>query len=296
MFGQEFAVGRMVGEQEEASAFHLLAGFVVFAVALAGMFGLATLLESRIGKKRRASREGETPRSVAPASPLSPGWKCIFVVGLADAAIFLCWASPTSATIAEPGLTVRLPSLVGDYPGEELTMSTKERSVFDPGVELARRRYFSPGGGSIFATVVLSGTVKKTLHTPEKCLPDAGWSISHREIVPVTLDDGRRIEASLMHIFKEALLEDGRVIRLRALHLYWYHGSHGVTTPDYDMHNFISYRDAIFRDLNHRWCQVSFYTMLPPEVSGMEGMVGEMEAQEELIEFAGKASGAFVKE
>jgi hypothetical protein len=69
-----------------------------------------------------------------------------------------------------------------------------------------------------------------------------------------------------------------------------------VTTPDYDMHNFISYRDAIFRDLNHRWCQVSFYTMLPPEVSGMEGMVGEMEAQEELIEFAGKASGAFVKE
>jgi hypothetical protein len=175
-------------------------------------------------------------------------------------------------------------------------MSTKERSVFDPGVELARRRYFSPGGGSIFATVVLSGTVKKTLHTPEKCLPDAGWSISHREIVPVTLDDGRKIEASLMHIFKEALLDDGRVIRLRALHLYWYHGSHGVTTPDYDMHNFISYRDAIFRDLNHRWCQVSFYTMLPPEVSGMEGMVGEMEAQEELIEFAGKASGAFVKE
>jgi hypothetical protein len=99
-----------------------------------------------------------------------------------------------------------------------------------------------------------------------------------------------------MHIFREARLEDGRAVRIRALHLYWYHGSHGVTTPDYDMHNFISYRDAIFRDMNHRWCQVSFYTMLPPGMSGVDGMVGEMAGQEELIRFAGQVSSTFVKD
>jgi hypothetical protein len=217
-------------------------------------------------------------------------------MALAITTVLMCWAAPTSATIAEPGVSIALPSLVGDYPGEEMTMSTKERSVFDPGVALVRRRYFSPGGRSITATVVLSGTVKKTLHTPEACLPDAGWNIARREIVPVTLSDGRKIDASLMHIFREARLDDGRVVRVRALHLYWYHGSHGVTTPDYDMHNFISYRDAIFRDMNHRWCQVSFYTMLRPGISGVDGMMGEMEAQEELVRFAGQVSSTFVKE
>jgi exosortase len=297
MFGQDFAVGRMVGEQEESSAFHLLAGFLVFAVALAGMFGLTAFLESRMNKKRPASGDPERTGTVAAASGSSTGWKSTFALGLAGTAMFLCWASPTSATLASPGISLALPSLVGDFPSEEMTMTTKESSVFEPGVELIRRRYFSPGGRAIIATVVLSGTAKKTLHTPESCLPDAGWSIGRREVVTVTLADGRKIDASLMHIFREARLDDGSVIRLRALHLYWYHGSHGVTTPYYDMHNFITYRDAIFRDLNHRWCQVSFYTVLPPGATGVDGMEGEMEmaVKTELVRFAGQAGDALVK-
>ncbi|HSI64143.1 MAG TPA: hypothetical protein VLE43_13535, partial [Candidatus Saccharimonadia bacterium] len=123
-----------------------------------------------------------------------------------------------------------------------------------------------------------------------------GWKISRREVVPVTLADGRGIDASLLHVFYEARTDEGRIVRVRALHLYWYHGSHGVTTPDYDMHNFISYRDAIFRNLNHRWCQVSFYTMLPPGATGVDGMAGEMSAQEELVRFAGQVSSAIVKQ
>jgi hypothetical protein len=295
MFGQDFAVGRMMGEQEETSAFHLLAGYLVFAVALAGMFGLTAFLESRMKKKRPASRDPESAESVAATAVSSPGWKSSFALGLAAAAMFLCWASPTSATLEAPGIALRLPTLVGDYPGEEMAMTVKERSVFDPGVELIRSRYFSPDGRAIIATVVLSGTVKKTLHTPESCLPDAGWNIGRREIVTVTLADGRTIDASLMHIFREVRLDDGRVIRLRAFHLYWYHGSHGVTTPYYDMHNFVTYRDAIFRSLNHRWCQVSFYTVLPPGDSGVDGMEEELAVRDELIRFAGQASDAFVK-
>ena len=294
-FGQDFAVGRMVGDQEEASAFHMLAGFLVFAVALAGMFGLTSLLERRGGKKKKASIQPQA-QEVPTAAVTSPVWKSAFAMGLAIATVCFCWASPTSATLAEPGLAIALPPLIGDYPGEEMTMSSKERNVFDPGVELVRRSYFSPAGRSITATVVLSGTVKKTLHTPEACLPDVGWKISRREVVPVTLADGRGIDASLLHVFYEARTDEGRIVRVRALHLYWYHGSHGVTTPDYDMHNFISYRDAIFRNLNHRWCQVSFYTMLPPGATGVDGMAGEMSAQEELVRFAGQVSSAIVKQ
>jgi exosortase len=294
-FGQDFAVGKMVGNREETSAFHMLAGFLVFAVALAGMFGLVTWLESRDGKRRKSARlAGNQPIAVV-VSPASLSLKYATALLLASATIFLCWISPTAATLAQPGVELKLPALVGNYPSTEMTMSGKERSVFDPGVELVRRQYLTEDR-SILATVVLSGTVKKTLHTPEICLPDSGWNVARSEAVSVNLPNGKRIDASLMHIFREARATDGRIVRLRALHLYWYHGSHGVSTPGYDMHNFISYRDAILRGLNHRWCQVSFYTMLPVSVSGLENMDEEVAARDELIRFAGLLSGAIVKE
>jgi exosortase len=306
LFGQEFAVGQVMNKKLQTSTFHLAAGFVVFGVALAGMFALAAYFESRRQKRRRkpssmspakdaASHESPPAEAVAALSTSSPLAKSVFALAMAVTAISLCWASPTSATLADPGLSLALPSLVAGYPSEELSSTAKERGSFEPGVELNRRLYFTPSGRTINATVVLSGLVKKTLHTPDKCLPDSGWHIARRDVVPVALADGRKIDASLMHIFYDRHLPDGRIVRLRALHLYWYHGSHGVSTPDYDMHNVITYRDAIFRQLNHRWCQVSFYTMLPPSLDGIDGLQQETEAEEELVRFAGKFSDVIVR-
>ena len=296
LFGQEFAVGKQVEAEQVESAFHLLAGFLVFGVALAGMFGLTTVLERRRGKKRKRPSQQETLRDASVSLPDAPVLRSSVALAFGAAAIFLCWISPTTPTLAEPGLTLQLPSLVGEYPSEDLGMDDKERRVFDPGVELVRRRYFSPEGRSILATLVLSGPVKKTLHTPEVCLPDAGWNIAATEKVPVTLADGRIIEASLMHIFREVKAPSGEMVRLRALNLYWYHGSHGVSTPSYDMHNFISYRDAIFRNLSHRWSQVSFYTPLPATGFGLGSMEVEDNVRTELIHFAGLLANSFVKE
>jgi exosortase len=46
-FGSEFAVGRNIDGHQEMSFFHSFAGYMVFAVALAGMFGVCSLLERR---------------------------------------------------------------------------------------------------------------------------------------------------------------------------------------------------------------------------------------------------------
>ena len=50
LFGSEFALGK--NPLEHPSWFHLLAGYLVFIVALLGMMGVASLL-SRIGKTRK---------------------------------------------------------------------------------------------------------------------------------------------------------------------------------------------------------------------------------------------------
>ncbi len=51
-FGQDFAVGTMQDGDQKESFYHEMAGYVVFAVALAGMFALASFLEGRSHWKR----------------------------------------------------------------------------------------------------------------------------------------------------------------------------------------------------------------------------------------------------
>lgn len=271
LFGQDFAVGRQVDGHQEESAFHLLAGFLVFGVALGGMFALASVLERRGGRKK--GPVAKAGKMAAPGTPPDAALRSVItrsvaLLALGASGILLCWTTPASVEYASPGMRMDLPSTVGDYAGQQHGMTAKESAVFDAGVQLDRRQYISPGRRPITATVVLSGTVKKTLHTPEVCLPDQGWRVSSNDVIPLQLPDGRTMEASLMQAVREVDVGSGQRVRVKAMHLYWYQGSKGVSTPSYFMHNFISYRDAIFRNLNHRWTQASLFLIVSEQLVG----------------------------
>ena len=166
-------------------------------------------------------------------------------------------------------------------------MTAQEAAAFDAGVRLDRRQYISAGKRPIVATIVISGTVKKTLHTPEVCLPDQGWRVSSNDVIPLHLPDGRTMKVSLMQAAREVDVGSGQRVRVKAMHLYWYQGSKGVSTPSYFMHNFISYRDAIFRNLNHRWTQASLFLIVSEQPVGtpVSSMV-DFACMDELSAFA----------
>ncbi|MFZ4765187.1 MAG: exosortase/archaeosortase family protein [Roseimicrobium sp.] len=289
LFGQEFAVGKMVGEHEEASAFHMLAGFIVFGVALAGMFALASLLEGVPWRKAKGNTVfgGGNGLRATPDTWIHSAIKSGLLLGFGALSLLLCSATPTTPNYATAGLRLELPSVVGPYSGTEHGMSAKEAQVFDIGVKLDRRTYAGPGLRPITATVVLSGLVKKTLHTPEVCMPNQGWRVTSNQVIPIPLPDGRTIDVSLMQAVREFEIEPGSTVRRKALHLYWYHGSRGVTTPSYFMHNVISYRDAIFRNLNHRWTQASLF-MIASEtrLDALTSPLDDLAAMDEITQFA----------
>lgn len=261
-FGQEFAIGHQQGDHLEESTYHLLCGFALFGVALAGMFALASVLEGRQWLRLKAlkatapipSHVLETQAPSATATPV----KAAAAIGLSFTALLLCMLTPKKVDLATPGVKAELPAVVGDFTSIQDGMTAKERQNFDEGVQLDRRHYRNPEGLQIMGTLVLSGELKKTLHDPARCLPDAGWIITDIDEVTLKLADGRVRTASVMHVFKDEMRE-GHPLRHRGLNLFWYEGSDGVSTPSYVHSNYLNYRDAIFRNLNHRWGQVAFF-------------------------------------
>ena len=88
--------------------------------------------------------------------------------------------------------------------------------------------------------------------------------------------------------------KSGQRVRFRALNIYWYIGSDGVTSPDYYDHIRISYQDALLKDMSHRWAMASFFIVLPEDGIGMNDAVAELGALEELREFAGLTAPKFM--
>jgi exosortase len=290
-FGMEFAVGTMDGSDMHESLFHELAGYAVFAVALAGMFAVATMLEGR-RHLRRADLLREKPPAAGGAGADDPSTmlRAMACVVLVAAALVACRFTPTTITMAEPGLVMSLPAVIGEFVTEtadEESMSAREKKLLDEGVTLKRRSYLGPDNRRITSALVMGGLVRKSLHDPNVCLPDQGFYISGKEDITIPLANGSAQRATLMHVSRDSQDDSGQRLRQRALHIFWYQGTHGISSPTLYGSYARSYFDAIFRNLNHRWGQVSAFMWLPPQPAGSGDLVSEEIGKEILVKFVG---------
>lgn len=298
LFGQEWAVGRRVGDHQEESFFHILAGFMVFGVALAGMFTIATWLEGKHWKKldllKGSKKQSDSVKRDGDRMP-AVLWKAGAAMGVVGLALLLCAATPDKLALEESGFRPVLPEVVDSYRGTPMEMSYKERMNFDPEVVLKRMVYESPGNRPVIATLVVSGPVKRTLHPPEVCLPNQGWLIAGTDEVQVPLKDGKVIHAAIMRIFRDHEIAPGKRVRFKAMNLFWYHGSNGYSTPGYHLSHFINYRDALLFNFNHRWSQAAFFMPVSEAPIGGENPFEDIVAAQQLIDFAKDAASSFVK-
>jgi exosortase len=284
-FGSDFAVGRNIEGHQEMSFFHSMAGFAVFAVALAGLFAVCSVLERKHWRKiggRVASPPPFSPRARAGGAP----WQLALAAMLSTAlALGVCARTDASLTLAEPGVLLDLPLQTHGYQGQPMDMTAQEQNVLDEGVRLARSFYTSEMGRRVLVTVIVGGPGKRTLHRPEVCLPGQGWTIASSLVLPLSFADGRATEATLLRLFREVEVEPGKRVRMRALNLYWYVGSDGTTRPDYYGHISKGYQDAIFRNLNHRWSMVSTFVPVSEALVGQEDGLLEFGVLEDVRSF-----------
>ena len=287
--GMEVAVGRVVDGHMEISLFHELAGYAVFAVALAGMFAISSLLEGRPWKKRQVgdgkSAVEDLPLLVGVPSVL---WPSAAAVVLCAGTLVLCSSITGQPVLSPPGVVMELPPSLGQAQGLELPMTQRERGGLAADITLSRYQYLSSDRSPVLATIVLSGESRRGLHRPDVCLPGQGWGITDRLPVVVPLPDDPGHEAMMLRVFRDVPRDDGTIVRVRGINLFWYEGYGGVRTADYYTHVFLTYLDSVFKNLNHRWALVSFFIQLPESGPSETNGLDEARALEELRDFTGQ--------
>lgn len=281
-FGVDFAVGRNIDGHQEMSFFHSLAGFMVFGVALAGMFAICSLLERRFRTKKTA-----TPASVTSTHGHSRACiirQIILTLALIGSGLAYCALTDTSFKVDAAGIKMELPVRHGKFESIENAMSPEERQLLNEDVTIERRFYVQPER-AILATLVLSGGEKRSLHDPNVCLVAQGWHITGTTILPIELGTGRSIQATLLTLQAEGVDKAGNRVRKRAINVFWYHGSDGTASATYDDHVTASYLDSIFRSINHRWALISFFTPLKDSATEMQDPFAELTALEDTKTF-----------
>lgn len=291
-FGSDFAVGKRIGEHQEMSFFHSMAGFVVFGVALAGMFALCYLLEGREMKKN-LSRHQAPPAGgrgwISLPLPRRTLAQLTALAALLAVTIGTCASTDIRYLVARAGVTLDMPLSVGDYQGRAIGVTAREKDRLDEGVKLERSGYLNASGRTVICSIVLSGHLKRSLHRPEVCLPSQGWSIVDSTPVTIQGENGPAFQATYLRLAIDQRDENGRHIRQRGVNIYWYVGSDHTTCASHYEHVAATYLDAIFRNLNHRWAMVSVFIPVPPgELEGPEGMFAEFAALEDARAFAAK--------
>jgi exosortase/archaeosortase family protein len=281
-FGSDFAIGRNINGHQEMSFYHSLAGFMVFGVALAGMFGLCTWMEKTLD--RRPPPSAQPPRAAPPLSAVQAWSQLGATILILGGGLYLCSISDVAYHVGPAGVNPKMPGLLAGYASVDQPMTAREKSTLAEDVRIERRLY-TRSDRAILSTIVLSGAEKRSLHSPDDCLPAQGWMVANKSLVPLDLGNGFTPTASLMTMYRDVEDASGRRVRLKALNMFWYLGSDGTSSAGYEEHIWRTYFDALVRNLNHRWALLTFFVPLKTEASGFEDPFAEIQALEDMKEF-----------
>ncbi len=279
-FGAEFAVGRNIDGHQEMSFFHSLAGFAVFGVALGGMFAVSTFLEKR--QPHRPKPTVVTPPGVS-ATIHTPQlfWAQLgSVIIILSSGLGLCAMTDASYQVAPAGIRPDMPAQVLNYVSTDQPMTSREQSILAEDVRIERRLYTTTER-AILATAVLSGAEKRSLHSPDDCLPAQGWMISSETHLSLDLGEAQDVTATLLSMYRDIVDKNGQRQRIRGLNIFWYVGSDGTTCAGYQEHVMKTYADAFFKNINHRWTLLTFFVPLKVSFGGLEDPFAELAALEE---------------
>jgi exosortase len=286
--GVETAVGRNINGHQEMSFYHEMAGYAVFGVALGGMFAIGSLLERKAKKKNKPAQVSTLAAVAVPAGSIK--MQVLAVLTLVGATLLLCGFIGGQPPLGAPGVVSALPLHFGPVQGWEGEADQRETNMLAEDVRIMRNHYLLSSGANVTITVVLSGGERRSLHRPEVCLPAQGWNVLDEVVVDAPDPIHGTQEMKMVRMLRDFAGPDGTPRRLRALNLFFYVGSEGVTTPDYYDHVLKSYLHGLTRNVNHRWALVSFFMPYAESEVGRGDPLAELSAMEELREFAGRAA------
>lgn len=187
----------------------------------------------------------------------------------------------------QAGVRTALPAKVGEWTGEEIrfcqnptcdrefrlssladpkvcpacggdldTMSYAEKAMLPADTLILKKQYTNPSGRVLFATMVLSGKERVSIHRPQVCLIGQGNVIMRSSVLDVPFSDRPPLKVMVLDTIRPMQGPDGKPIRATTFFAYWFVGK-DRETPYHVQRMIWMAADRIFRNISHRWAYLA---------------------------------------
>jgi hypothetical protein len=135
-------------------------------------------------------------------------------------------------------------------------MSYLEARLLPADTVLNKKRYTNAAGRVVYASIVISGRERASIHRPEVCLVGQGTEIVNQAVVDVTMEGRESLQVKVLDL----LHRTGSGASERTLgHSYyadWFVG-HGRETPEHWQRMWWMATDRVLHNVAHRWAYIA---------------------------------------
>jgi len=164
---------------------------------------------------------------------------------------------PRTSQSSPAGIALALPNYLGDWVGEEGTVTDREREVLAKDTQFARKNYTNVAGDKISVSIVMSGDDMTTsIHRPERCLPAQGWTLQSSERRGLPIATGKMLDVTKLRDVRAVELPNKSRATLRNVNYYWFVGYHDMTASHLTRTG-LDLRDRLLHGYNQRWAYVT---------------------------------------
>lgn len=213
------------GKQSADGFAHEFSGWLVYLVALILLLGLNFVL------KRLYRRDTQTHSEKIITNYSSQTTTNYQIIGLVTAlflgGIFINWFEQRGEVQVERKPLREIPAKLGDWTqkGTDIKFSEQTESVLRTS-DYVMREYSNSSGNfaNLYVGYYASQRTGATYHSPQNCLPGAGWEMKQPELIEITTPSGKSFAAN------RYIIENGQS---KAVMIYWYQGRGRAIPSEY---------------------------------------------------------------
>jgi len=162
-------------------------------------------------------------------------------------------------------MEIALPETAGDFTSTNVPESDLELNYFPKDTSYARRCYFSATSDwPIYATIVMMGADRTSIHKPDYCLPGQGWQITEKSVVNIPVAGANHnLPVAKWLISNSFPQPDGSRQIIHGIYMFWFVAD-GVETPDHYQRLWLLTRHLLSTGVLQRWAYVSYFAVCEP--------------------------------
>ncbi len=217
------------GEKATESTFHEISGWLVYVVALVLLLGANYLLKRIQDSGLRTQDSGTDPESQIAnrKSQIQNPAIAVLILILISGGVFINWFERRGEADVARTKLAEFPEHFGDWrqKGNEIRFDPQTESVLRAD-DYTQRVYLAPDGRTVNAYVGYYGSQKSgaTYHSPQNCLPGAGWTMRDPERIEISTPNGKTFTAN------RYVVENGADTEIL---IYWYEGRGRTEASEY---------------------------------------------------------------